>query len=156
MIGNDIVDLEIAAIESNWQRKGFLEKIFTMAERFLIHSANDPNLMVWLMWTMKEASYKAATDKSKIKTFAPCTLNCNNLILHKESATGNVIYQNETYLCQTELNLHYIHTMAALNPKTLREATVKISNYEESDRSYRASKPDSVSHHGAYLALIYI
>lgn len=108
------------------------------------------------MWTMKEATYKAATDRSKIRSFAPCALNCNNLILHEESATGNVIYQNETYFCLTELHLHYIHTIAALDLKMLREATVKISNYEASDRSYQASKPDSVSHHGAYLALTYI
>ena len=25
MIGNDIVDLSLAAIQSNWQRRGFLE-----------------------------------------------------------------------------------------------------------------------------------
>ena len=29
MIGNDIVDLSLAAIQSNWQRRGFLEKQFT-------------------------------------------------------------------------------------------------------------------------------
>ena len=27
--GNDIVDLSLAKTESNWKRKGFLEKIFT-------------------------------------------------------------------------------------------------------------------------------
>ena len=33
MIGNDIIDLSLAAIQSNWQRAGFLEKQFTKKER---------------------------------------------------------------------------------------------------------------------------
>lgn len=156
MIGNDIVDLEIAAIESNWQRRGFLEKIFTMAERFLIHSANDAGMMVWLMWTMKESAYKAATDQSKIKSFSPCTLSCNNLILHDYTATGNVIYQNETYFCQSTLTQSYIHTIAATSPGLLKAVKLNIGEYDAADRSYKASNPASVSHHGAFLALIYL
>ena len=29
MIGNDVIDLQQSRQESNWQRKGFLEKLFT-------------------------------------------------------------------------------------------------------------------------------
>ena len=36
MIGNDVVDLELAKKESNWQRRGFLSKIFTKNEQRLI------------------------------------------------------------------------------------------------------------------------
>ena len=35
-IGNDIVDLSLAKIQSNWQRKGFLEKQFTQKEQIEI------------------------------------------------------------------------------------------------------------------------
>ena len=59
MIGNDIVDLELAAVQSNWRRKGFLEKVFTASEREIISSGEDPDLTVWLLWSMKEAAYKA-------------------------------------------------------------------------------------------------
>lgn len=156
MIGNDIVDLAIAAVESNWQRRGFLDKIFTVAERFLIHSAKDAELMVWLMWTMKESAYKAATDQSKIKSFAPFAFSCNNLIWHNHSAVGNVIYQGEIYFCQSTLTQRYIHTIAATSPALLSGAKLNIAQYDESDRSYRASNPVSVSHHGAFLALIYL
>ena len=34
MIGNDIVDLNLAKTQSNWQRKGFLERQFTKKEQF--------------------------------------------------------------------------------------------------------------------------
>lgn len=156
MIGNDIVDLELAAVESNWKRKGFLEKIFTTHERFLIQSAKDAEIMVWLLWTMKEAAYKAATDKSKIKLFVPCSLDCNNLILHEDTATGNVIYEGAAYYCGSSLTTTYIHTISAAQPDVLSQVKLEISDYNKSDSSYRDSNPASVSHHGRYLALIYL
>jgi hypothetical protein len=33
MIGNDVVDLALAQKESNWKRKGFLNKLFTSVEQ---------------------------------------------------------------------------------------------------------------------------
>ena len=47
MIGNDVVDLALAKIESNWQRKGFLNKIFTENEKILIQKSKNQELMVW-------------------------------------------------------------------------------------------------------------
>jgi phosphopantetheinyl transferase (holo-ACP synthase) len=156
LIGNDIVDLQLAAVESNWKRKGYLEKIFTPTERFLIHTAKDAEMMVWLLWTMKESVYKAATDRSKIKTFTPYAFDCNNLVLHEDTATGSIIYEHHKYFCQSSLTSTYIHTIAAAKPVLLKQAKLKIIDYDESDFSYRASKPSSVSHHGQYLALIYL
>lgn len=155
MIGNDIVDLATAAAESNWKRKGYLEKIYTTTERFLIHAANDANVMVWLLWTMKEAVYKVAERNTKLKTFAPSALNCNNLILHENSAIGTIDYKSEIYYCNSSLTSDYIHTIAADNQKLLNQICLKIEAYNEANQSYKTSKPDSVSHHGRYLALIY-
>jgi len=154
LIGNDIVDLAAAAVESNWKRKGYLEKIFTEAERFLIHVSKDANVMVWLFWTMKEAVYKAAEYNTQTKTFAPCTLSCNNLILHENSACGTVDYKGKKYYCHSGLTPDYIHTIAADCEKTLVLISLKIETYNITDQSYKALKPDSVSHHGRYLALI--
>ena len=36
MIGNDVVDLQLAKTQSNWQRKGFLEKQFTEFEIYYV------------------------------------------------------------------------------------------------------------------------
>ena len=58
MVGNDIVDLKHAALESNWQRKGFLNKVFTSSEKQYIQDAENPFQMVWLIWSMKESAYK--------------------------------------------------------------------------------------------------
>lgn len=160
MIGNDIVDLANAAVESNWKRKGYLQKIFNESERFLIHASNDANIMVWLLWTMKEAVYKAAEPgeygerETTVKTFAPCSFYCNNLILHDNWALGTVVYKGGVFFCKSSLTLDYIHTIAAESQMTLSLVSTKIEDYNIADQTYKASKPASVSHHGRFLALI--
>ncbi|WEK20837.1 MAG: 4'-phosphopantetheinyl transferase superfamily protein [Candidatus Pedobacter colombiensis] len=156
MVGNDIVDLSQASKESNWKRTGYLEKIFTVAERFLIHIAKDPDLMVWLMWTMKESAYKAHTKEVKTITFAPTLISCNNMIIHQKTATGDVLYQGKRYYTQSSISRAYIHTIAATKTAILNSLQLKISDYDNSDYSYRSTNPASVSHHGNYLALIYL
>lgn len=71
MIGNDLVDLQQAAKDSDWTRKGYLDKLFTASEQFLISTAKSQNQMVWLLWSMKEAAYKVHTRDSGVRSFAP-------------------------------------------------------------------------------------
>lgn len=156
MIGNDIVDLSQAAKESNWKRKGYLEKIFTAHEQFLIQSAKDSEIMVWLLWTMKESVYKACSKETKIRSFNPGSLCSNNLIMHNSTATGNITYQDTLYHCRSILTPAYIHTIASAEMEGLDNVVLKIVEYDASDSSYRNSNPASVSHHGSYLALIYL
>jgi phosphopantetheinyl transferase (holo-ACP synthase) len=156
LIGNDIVDLNRAAKESNWKRKGYLEKIFTAHERFLIHSAKDPEIMVWLLWTMKESVYKVCSKESKIRSFNPGSLCSNNLIIHDSTAMGNVTHEDTSYYCRSTVTPAYIHTIASAEMERLDHAILKITGYDASDSSYRNTNPASVSHHGRYLALIYL
>ena len=76
MTGNDIVDMATAATESNWKRKGFLEKIFTQKEQEYIHKAASPTQMVWKLWSMKESAYKIYTRQFGGRFFAPLKLSC--------------------------------------------------------------------------------
>ena len=46
MIGNDIIDLTQSRIESRWQRKGFVEKLFTDKEQRYIKDYEKPETMV--------------------------------------------------------------------------------------------------------------
>ena len=57
MIGNDIVDLK--RITANWKRPRFLDKTFTLGEQVYIQNSKNKHQMVWLLWSMKEAAYKA-------------------------------------------------------------------------------------------------
>lgn len=113
MIGNDIVDLAQAGHDSNWQRRGFLEKLFTPHEQQLIHSATDPNQMVWLLWSMKESAYKAIVRQTERRFFAPQTLPCSGLSVGAETATGSVCYDKVWYRTTSLITGQYISTVAS-------------------------------------------
>ena len=77
MVGNDLVDLQIAKSESNWRRKGFLEKQFTIKEQQLILKNGNSFNDVWRLWSMKEAAYKVYTQQHKKRFFAPQKFECS-------------------------------------------------------------------------------
>ena len=109
MTGNDIVDIATAAIESNWQRKNYLQKIFTPQEQQYIYNATLPEQMVWRLWSMKESAYKIYTRQYGSRFFAPQKLNC---FLSCET-TGQVIIHNTIYNANTISTVKYIYTVAA-------------------------------------------
>ncbi|TKC06711.1 4-phosphopantetheinyl transferase family protein [Pedobacter polaris] len=153
MIGNDVVDLLQASIESNWKRKGYLAKIFTTEEQHIIQNSKDANATVWLLWSMKEAAYKIHNRKTKLRNFAPSKLICKIDYL-RNGIMGSVSSGGEKYYTSSEINLNYIHTIAAQEQTQL--AYISTSIYEIPYPSdYRLSKPACISHHGNYLALVY-
>ena len=115
MTGNDIVDIHLAAKETNWQRKGFLEKIFTPSEQSMINNTASPQQMVWRLWTMKESAYKLYTRQQGGRFFAPgkhhCSINSGNY--------GEVSINDQQYQTLTSTTSNYIYTIAkSVNDKT--------------------------------------
>ena len=115
MIGNDIIDLKLALLQSNWQRKGYLDKIFTDLEQHLIINSNDLDRQVWQLWSRKEAVYKLLLQKGIQKGYFPKKIKCldNNL------ENGEVIFDNCIYYTKTLLSVNYIHSIAVLNKVNL-------------------------------------
>ncbi|MDN3585633.1 4'-phosphopantetheinyl transferase superfamily protein [Pedobacter aquatilis] len=148
MLGNDIVDLVLAKTQSNWQRKGYLSKIFTSEEESLILSSKNPDTMVWLLWSMKEAAYKINNRQTGIRNFAPKDLKCD--LLH---ATVNI--NNQIYHTKSSINTAYIHTVSAINLERLENIRTSIYQVPDFPGHYKESNPASTSHHGRYLALVY-
>ncbi|GAB3785726.1 hypothetical protein GCM10028818_47850 [Spirosoma horti] len=111
MIGNDIVDLRQASQESNWRRKGYLNKLFTPHEQHLIHEATDPDRMVWRLWSMKESTYKLAVRKTKNRVFAPVKIACS-LNESAEEATEGCVFHEERYQTRSLITSRYIATVA--------------------------------------------
>ncbi len=119
MIGNDIVDLSLAKTQSNWQRKGFLRKLFSAEEIDLISDATEPDLMVWKLWSMKESAYKADFRSSEKRKFNPGKFQCKMVT----EAIGNVQYEGRIYKTNTLIAHNFIHTSA-----WQEECNVSISN----------------------------
>ena len=114
MIGNDIIDLSLAKTESNWQRRGFLEKQFSATEQQLILGATNSFILVWRFWSMKEAAYKVFIQQNEMRFFAPKNFACL-LISEKE---GMVFYKDQIFYTSSTVNQNYIFTLASYEKLT--------------------------------------
>ena len=111
MIGNDIIDLSLAKTESNWQRRGFLEKQFSANEQHFILNAPNSFEMVWRLWSMKEAAYKIFTQQHSVRFFAPKKFECKLM----QDLKGVVCYKGQQFYTSSIINQQYIFTKAGLS-----------------------------------------
>ena len=109
MIGNDVIDLSLAKIESDWQRRGFLEKQFSSHEQQFILAASNSFILVWRFWSMKEAAYKVFTQQNEMCFFAPKNFYCL-LITEKD---GMVFYKDQIFYTSSIVTQNYIFTLAS-------------------------------------------
>lgn len=162
MIGNDIIDLQQSRSESNWQRKGFIEKLFTIEEQLLIKNNEQPEIMVWLLWSMKEAAYKIYNRETKIRAFIPQKLVCNLKQQNDLFVSGKVTCDKNIYHTKTIVAKNFIHTIAVINENELdnvieieRKAVIKDSNgipFLSSLLNWQ--QPVSISHHGQFEKIV--
>lgn len=110
MIGNDIVDLKRAVLDTNWKRPRFLDKVFTEEEQKIINSSENQHQTVWLLWSMKEAVYKIYVQQYGNRFFNPKRLECN--ILSPQKAI--VLIGENAYNTFFEITEYYIYTIATL------------------------------------------
>jgi phosphopantetheinyl transferase (holo-ACP synthase) len=114
MIGNDIVDFNTAALQSNWLRRGFCEKLFSEQEQSLILNSQFPERRLWLLWAMKEATYKAHQRRFKLpRSFNPKQFNCEIIAGDKTSVMGKVQIRDCDYYTQTYIGEDYLHCIAS-------------------------------------------
>lgn len=161
MIGNDIVDLQLARKQSNWKRKGFLDKIFSLQEQALIHNSCNPELMVWNLWSRKEAAYKIYNRITGITGYFPWQLEC----FYESHSQGKVVIDDCVFYTQTEITNDYVYTTAVAD----RAIFDKIKLLEISDNIKKHNglpymmdedsnllKPISITHHGRFQKIISI
>lgn len=165
MIGNDVVDIIQSRHESNWQRKGFLDKIFTASEQFLIAQSAEPEMMVWLLWSMKEAAYKIYNRHSKIREYIPKKLVCSISSKKDNYIFGQVICDKNNYPTQTYIAVNnFIHTIAVTCLNDLnytKEIEKKFIIKDENGIPYLQTHSGkfqdvSISHHGRFEKVVII
>lgn len=159
MIGNDVVDLALATIQSNWKRKGYLNKIFTKLEQEFISKSSNPDKMVWILWSRKEAVYKIIIQKGGKQGYYPIKIKCINT----DFENGIVIFENQIFHSKTFVSNDLIHSLAIENKENFNkivevsnsEALIKIDGipfYKDNITIYAASK----SHHGRFEKCVYL
>ena len=131
MIGNDIVDINFTRKQSNWQRDGFLDKIFTSEEQEHVLKSKCNFTSVWQLWSMKESVYKIYVRKHKERFFAPKKLVCTPT----NSSNGSVVINDEKYLTKTITNKNYIYTTAISDVSNLSSVDTFCFTLKGSDFS---------------------
>jgi phosphopantetheinyl transferase (holo-ACP synthase) len=165
MIGNDIVDLALAQKESNWKRKGFLNKIFTDKEQLQIFNAENPAIMVWNLWSRKEAGYKIYNRQTQIRGYFPLQMECFDLEIINGIHFGKIVIKDIVYYTKTEITAEFMHTIAVENYKDFdkiklleNRSNIQKNNglpsyFENKNVGY---KPVSISHHGRFEQIVTI
>ncbi|MBC9932216.1 4'-phosphopantetheinyl transferase family protein [Chitinophaga qingshengii] len=159
MIGNDVVDLSLAATESNWRRRGYLDKVFSPEEQQLIAEATDPDMMVWMLWSAKEAAYKMVHRATRRRTYAPQRYQ----VQLSGERKGLVQYDSQLFFFRTSVNDSLLHTVAVAGlqywskvvygrqpEEVLLKDEQGIPFIRSGDRDWMAS----VSHHGIYQEIV--
>jgi len=145
MIGNDIVDLKLAAKDSNWQRPRFLDKVFTEKEQLFISNAEEQHQTVWLLWSMKEAAYKVNVQQFEKRFFNPKRIECELISLEK----GSVKIDDEIYFTTSEITEDYVYTIATLNESIAYKSdcfkTTKHLNYKTQSKTLKKRLIQSIN-----------
>ncbi len=163
MIGNDVVDLELAQRESNWKRKGFLNKLFTDTEQVLIHESEFPEKMVWNLWSRKEAAYKIVNRQTRIRLFNPIQLECVATHQNNNFDYGTVRFHNQLLYTKTAITSELVYTEAVLQLSDFESiiTITKPQNIQKTngipfyfDEEQLVLKPLSITHHGRFTKII--
>jgi phosphopantetheinyl transferase (holo-ACP synthase) len=179
MLGNDIIDLSKAKFQSNWRRKGYLDKIFNPEEQGQLFKSGNPDQFVWLLWSMKEAVYKIINRANLIRSFNPLKFSCQEILLGN-GINGRVKYEEETCFTMSLITENFIHTIASSKEDNLTtihayyfaNSENYVSDFNAKSANFYLEKnvdgiPSlvhkrngeqhiaSISHHGDYLAIIY-
>lgn len=168
MIGNDIVDLTLAKIESNWKRKGFLHKIFTINEQKLILASENSAIKVWNLWSRKEAAYKIFNRSTKIRTFNPTKFECFDVSINENETFGIVKFEENLFYTKTTVNSDFVNSAAFvdINQKYNHEIfTIEqyqsfivekkiVKNEFGIPCFYNKNELVSIAHHGRYCSYL--
>ena len=159
MIGNDIVDLALAKKESNWKRKGYLDKIFTVSEQLLIQKSTNQELAIWNLWSRKEAVYKIILQKGGKRGYYPRKIECLDLNLEN----GMVEFENQIFYTITIVKNESVYSIAVQNLNDFQN----IKTLENSNLLYKIDgipfisinnevKNASKTHHGNFERIVYL
>ena len=130
MIGNDVVDIAQAEKDSNWQRPRFLEKLFAPEEQQLIKNSEDAFLMVWRLWSMKEAAYKLYTQIHPSRFYNPKAFRCD-----LKGDKGKVHYRDFKCYVNTKITSQYVLSEAHLCKSRMLSKTVILKNKDVKNQS---------------------
>lgn len=115
MVGNDIVDLDLADKEA-YRRERILEKVFTASEKLFLSQTEDPGTFLWVLWSMKESAYKLHFRKYLTRALNPfrfrCSFDRDDELGAQGRFRGRVEVGDQVYQTNSILSKDFVHTTA--------------------------------------------
>lgn len=139
-IGNDVVCLVNAPNKTNDSR--FKKRVFTDSEQHLIDSVLSSHFLLWAIWAIKEATFKAYQQEQNHASFSPKTIEVNfdkdgffedlfisenveRSRLQGHSRLGEAVYRFELFLEDD-----CIHSVVVKNPADFADVSYQIRKVE--------------------------
>ena len=130
MVGNDIVDLAVAEKESNWQRPRFLNKIFALKERQRIKKSKNPFIVIWQLWSAKEAAYKLYTQLKPSRFYNPKAFECAF-----QNESWGVRFKDFECFTQSKATSKYVLSEARMKPFKMNSEVIRFSQNDHTSQS---------------------
>ena len=132
MVGNDIIDINETRRSSNWERPGFIQKIFTTNEQHIINTSTDPFTTLWHLWSMKESAYKVFIQAGGNRFFNPTKIECRL----ESPQKGRVKINTTTVKTNTSINSNYIFSTASIDDLGIDTRIFQLSENNNKYQSY--------------------
>jgi len=174
MLGNDVVDFQLAKLQTRWKTEAFQQKVLHPIE--LDRFSSNPLCFTdfWKIWSIKETAYKAHQRRfNHSPRFNPFQflvelLSENRSKVYIENEEYNVIsYVGNHFIYSTtegketcsiqNFNIEAENTLFSknLNRKHLAENLMKNENGIPFLVEANRCVPVSITHHGSYFAYLY-
>ncbi len=107
VVGNDVIDLELARAERKSENPRYLSKAFSEEEIEQVLNAEDPELRFWQFWAMKETAYKAHQRIFSLpRKMNPKAFHCT---LEGSEMFGKVSIDESVYEIELDITSDYVH-----------------------------------------------
>lgn len=161
MIGNDVVDLILAKKESNWKRKGYLDKLFSNTDQDFIKNANNQDEMVWMLWSIKESTYKAYQRICYNQGFYPLKIKIESLNLIEAIYFSKVKLFEINFYGKTIIENEIVKTVVVKNENDFANlVSCNSAEYQKNSNGLpfevHSKKPISISHHGRSREVLFL
>ncbi len=118
MIGNDIVDLADSETRSGACHSRFDRRVFAPEELELFATDRSHVRMRWILWSAKEAAYKAARQACATTVFSPSRF----VVRLNRSLRGSVRHENRCWNARVRLDGDCVH--AIVNDEEIHGDTI--------------------------------
>ncbi len=108
MIGNDVVDLADPEVAGGERHPRFDARVFAPEERIRLGASADRERLRWMLWSAKEAAYKALRRSDPALVFAPSRF----VVRLGRDLVGKVVHGARALAVRVELADDRVHAIA--------------------------------------------